>query len=434
MQTRIKIKRVPLLMRRFKAGKPIASLFFTSIMALMLISFWFISIFSLSGCKKATLTAPEQSTLMVTVNPSIIPVGGTATVRVLAYKASGTTVADGTVIYFSTDMGSIDAKAETTDGIANAVFTSSDNLSGMATITVVSGNAQVTPDPVTITIGTATSLTALVLSANPQTLPQQGGNSTIRVTAYDESMNPLSGIQVVLTASPAGVLNSNGSPLTTDDNGAAEDLLQTEETTTVTATSGGVTAELTVTVRDASAPTAAFTYSPFNPAVSEKVSFNASESTDSDGYIERYRWDFGDGHSGEGKTTSHRYTTAGKYKVVLTVTDNNGNEGSKSEDVEVTENDAPTADFVYSPKEPTAGDTVFFNASASSDDDGTITSYQWDFGDGDSGTGRTTEHIFQSAQKYTVTLVVTDDAGGQGTKSYEVTVSAAGIASWEPLP
>ncbi|HDN68525.1 MAG TPA: PKD domain-containing protein [Methanomicrobia archaeon] len=76
-------------------------------------------------------------------------------------------------------------------------------------------------------------------------------------------------------------------------------------------------------------PVAAFTYSPLNAAVvNETVTFDGSNSTDGDGFIVRYEWDFGDG---EGTTTSttenwatHRYSSAGQYRVNLTVTDNDG--------------------------------------------------------------------------------------------------------------
>ncbi len=53
-----------------------------------------------------------------------------------------------------------------------------------------------------------------------------------------------------------------------------------------------------------------------------------------------------------------------------------------------------------------------FNGSTSSDPDGTITSYAWDFGDGTTGTGATVSHPYTSANSYTVGLTVTDNAGG----------------------
>lgn len=57
------------------------------------------------------------------------------------------------------------------------------------------------------------------------------------------------------------------------------------------------------------------------------------------------------------------------------------------------------------------GEIVTLNGSASSDPDGTITSYQWDFGDGTSGTGAVVSHIYAVAGTYQAALTVTDNDG-----------------------
>ncbi len=67
-----------------------------------------------------------------------------------------------------------------------------------------------------------------------------------------------------------------------------------------------------------------------------------------------------------------------------------------------------------------------FDGSASSDPDGSIASYQWDFGDGASGTGVTARHTFAAGGSYPVTLTVTDDHGLTGTVAHTVTATAAG--------
>jgi len=54
------------------------------------------------------------------------------------------------------------------------------------------------------------------------------------------------------------------------------------------------------------------------------VSFNGSSSSDSDGTIASYSWDFGDSTNASGVTTSHTYNTAGTYTARLTVTDDDG--------------------------------------------------------------------------------------------------------------
>jgi PKD repeat protein len=82
---------------------------------------------------------------------------------------------------------------------------------------------------------------------------------------------------------------------------------------------------------------------------------------------------------------------------------------------------APTAQIVVVPNQ-TTGVQVQFD-STSSDSDGTVASYAWDFGDGTNGTGATPAHTYAQAGSYAVKLVVTDNDGATG--SAEVTVNVA---------
>ncbi len=77
------------------------------------------------------------------------------------------------------------------------------------------------------------------------------------------------------------------------------------------------------------------------------------------------------------------------------------------------ENTVPTASFTYSPAYPVANDTVVFNATSSYDPDGYLTTYSWDFGDGNVTTVSTPiiEHVYLTYANYTVTLTVTDNDG-----------------------
>ena len=60
------------------------------------------------------------------------------------------------------------------------------------------------------------------------------------------------------------------------------------------------------------------------------MTFDASASLDSNGTIESYDWDFGDGSSGSGMNTTHTYGATGSYIITLTVTDNQGRTDSVS--------------------------------------------------------------------------------------------------------
>ncbi|MGB6382393.1 MAG: PKD domain-containing protein, partial [Syntrophobacteria bacterium] len=156
------------------------------------------------------------------------------------------------------------------------------------------------------------------------------------------------------------------------------------------------------------APTASITASPTSGDAPLSVSFNDSGSNDPDGSIVSYSWNFGDGTSGTGVTAGHTYNNSGNYTVSLTVTDDNGATDSASTVIQVTTapvpNQAPTASFTATPTSGDAPLPVSFNASASSDPDGTIVSYSWNFGDGTSDTGVTRGHTYNNSGNYTVSL------------------------------
>ncbi|HUF30922.1 MAG TPA: PKD domain-containing protein, partial [Gemmatimonadaceae bacterium] len=80
-----------------------------------------------------------------------------------------------------------------------------------------------------------------------------------------------------------------------------------------------------------SPPTASFTHACTDLA----CDFDGTGSSDSDGTIASYAWDFGDGTTGSGATASHTYASGGTYSVVLTVTDDDGATGSQTQSVSV---------------------------------------------------------------------------------------------------
>jgi PKD repeat protein len=166
-------------------------------------------------------------------------------------------------------------------------------------------------------------------------------------------------------------------------------------------------------------PTASFTFDCADLA----CSFDGSSSSDGDGSIVSYDWDFGDGATATGATANHTYSGDGTYTVTLTVTDDDSATGSDSQDVTVSggsQNTPPTAAFTF-----TCTDLgCSFDGSGSFDSDGSIVSYDWTFGDGNTGSGITTSHTYAAGGTYTVTLTVTDDGGATGEDSQPVTVTA----------
>ncbi len=176
-------------------------------------------------------------------------------------------------------------------------------------------------------------------------------------------------------------------------------------------------------------PTAAFTSSPPAPLVGTTVAFNGSASSDPDGSIVTYAWTFGDGTSGSGPTVYHAYSAPGTYNVQLTVTDDDGATDAASASISVASpsNQAPVASFTVSPTGGPVGTPFTFNAAASYDPDGTIVSYQWEFGDGSFGSGATVQHAYSSSGTFTARLTVTDNGGASDTETRSVAVQAAGL-------
>lgn len=168
-------------------------------------------------------------------------------------------------------------------------------------------------------------------------------------------------------------------------------------------------------------PTASFTAT----STGLTAAFDASASADEDGTVTGYAWDFGDGTTGTGVTASHAYPdTAASYTVTLTVTDDAGATGTTTRTVAITPpaNTPPTASFTST----AVGLDAAFNAGGSTDADGTIASYAWDFGDGATGTGATATHTYAAAGTFTVTLTVTDNRGATGTSTAPLTVTVPG--------
>jgi PKD repeat protein len=210
------------------------------------------------------------------------------------------------------------------------------------------------------------------------------------------------------------------------------------------AAAGTYNVSLTVTDNDGATDTATTTASitdpanvapiadpngPYTGTSGTSVLFDGSLSEDSDGTIVSYAWDFGDGSTGTGATPSHTYAAAGTYNVSLTVTDNDGAIDTATTMATINSvpgNVGPTAD----PNGPYTGETgvaVAFDGSGSTDDDGTIVSYAWDFGDGNTGTGVAPSHTYGAAGTYDVSLTVTDDGGDSDTATTTATIAAGTI-------
>ena len=163
---------------------------------------------------------------------------------------------------------------------------------------------------------------------------------------------------------------------------------------------------------------------PYSAGAGQIITFNGSGSSDPDGEIDFYRWNFGDGTSEIlAESPDHTYSNTGTYEVTLTIIDNDGT--TDSDIIEVTiggyVNKKPTAN-ANGPYQGVTGESITFSGSNSSDSDGTITKYTWNFGDNTLGYGEVATHNYSKAGSFNVTLTVTDDEGDTHTATTSVEV------------
>lgn len=165
--------------------------------------------------------------------------------------------------------------------------------------------------------------------------------------------------------------------------------------------------------------------------VGDSLVFDGSGSVDPDGEIQGVRWDFGDGKISETLRAVHVYTTPGTYQAVLSVADGSALMNAQSIGFKTLKINLPPVAKAGPDRVTCPGLTVSLDGSSSYDQDGVIVEYSWDFGDGTSGTGLKTSHIYEQAGEYQLRLTVKDDSGtpcGQAEDVAVVRVNAAPVA------
>jgi len=209
------------------------------------------------SCHQALLTAPPGSTMTVWANPTSIPAyGGVSIISAMVVEPAGTAVPDGTVVQFFTDLGMVEEQGKTNDGVARVKLTS-DSRSGTATVTALSGGgAETTSTPdttteavaralatsaagasgqVTVKIGTVL-IEKVTVTAQPGRIVPPATQAEIVATVNDEDGNPVARVPILFTAFENDTakaaffetLQSNGTPVFTDNNGRAHDVLTTQ--------------------------------------------------------------------------------------------------------------------------------------------------------------------------------------------------------------
>ena len=392
------------------------------------------------ACDSVPLTSPTGSSISISSDKSVLPLGGQATVSAVVIESAGTPVHNGTMVTFQTTVGSFSpVEAETRNGVATTTFMAG-STSGVATIHAFSGGVRTgsgnsSSGGVQIRIGAAAAAGAISVSSTPSSVSQSGGTVTISALVFDEASNPLPGVNVQFVSSSGSLSQTTA---TTDANGIARTTLSTTQTATVTAIAGAAKGE--VRVEASTAPTVTIDApSPASPVAGQPVTFTVSTTSGNNSaprQVQTLDVNFGDGTSETrsnvtGSTAfTHTYNREGGYTITARAVDVAGNTGLASRAVIVGFAPSPT---VSVSSNPTSGTTatnfvVTVNAQPSSggapirsvvvrQNDGTV------LYSSSSGGSQQFSVQFSSPGARTLIATTTDAAGQTATSSIVVNVS-----------
>src|SRR3989442_1389755 len=171
------------------------------------------------------------------------------------------------------------------------------------------------------------------------------------------------------------------------------------------------------------------------PRVNESISLSGTGHGGAGGYA--CAWDFGDGRTSTGCTTSHAWRTAGHFVVNLSLGDSGGNQTWQNGSVDVQSTLGPpggplTVSIATSRSLAGVNETVFLVATGGGGSGGYLCS--WDFADGNFGTGCSVSYAWNLTGAYNVTLTLTDSSGNNATAAQTIEVVTALAASFEVGP
>lgn len=169
------------------------------------------------------------------------------------------------------------------------------------------------------------------------------------------------------------------------------------------------------------APTAEFTYFPTDPTVQDEVNL-VDASSDSDGHITSWLWDFGGGATSTLQSTTFTFNQKGSHEVTLTVTDNDEAQASITHTI-VVYNLCPIACFNCTPTNPYTNTDVQFTDKSTDPENIPLSACLWEFGDGYTSKLQNPTHKFTSKGDYNVTLTIWDDENATNTFSMVISVT-----------
>ncbi|MCX6553344.1 MAG: hypothetical protein NTY02_20450 [Acidobacteria bacterium] len=265
-----------------------------------------------AGCEQALQMAPSNSTISLSASSTAVPLNGSLTITVTVTDGTGKAVNDGTLVNFSTTLGTLDpTSAQVVNGRAT-VHLLAGSVSGLATITATSGG--VSAGALSVRIGPVPTRIVLAASATG------GGAVSILATVFDSAGIAMAGVPVNFTTS-AGTLASTVAYA--DALGQAFTTLYTTTDAIVTAESSGVRTTIAVRPGGTGTLTINIGMNPAAPVRNQNITFTATVTVPgtSAPLIDHYEWDWGGGYVivTTGNVVTRAFEVEGRYGVTVKV-------------------------------------------------------------------------------------------------------------------
>jgi len=389
-----------------------------------------LTILVVPACDKMPLVAPTGTTITLFASSTTLGLNASIEITANVIESAGTAVQNGTVVSFTTTLGTIEpAEARTNNGKATVLLWAG-TRSGTAEVRAFSGGAS-TAEALKFSVGAAAAAKVDLL-ANPSALPASGGVVQLIAVVNDSSGNRLAGVPVSFTTD-AGVLAQTS--VISDGNGEARSSLNTTAKSRVTAsivggtgTAGALTASLDIPVRVGPTVTVSAPAASLVPGVAATFTVTV---TAGGAAVRTATIDFGDGGSQSvatagASTAAHVYAHSGTFIVRAAATDTAGETTTATASVSV-QAVIVTVTMTVSPTPITTTAPAEFSAIATTTPTGaTIERYEWDFGDGSARTtsGPSTSHLYTlgAGRRYFVTVRAVTTTGASGTAQREIVV------------
>ncbi|MBU1870249.1 MAG: PKD domain-containing protein [Candidatus Omnitrophica bacterium] len=334
------------------------------------------------------------------------------------FSSTGTSDPDGTIESFNWQFGD---GATSTEQNPEHIYSSEGTYTASLTITDNDG----ANDSETVSITVRHPNRKPIFNAITNKTTAEGQAMSFSVSAADEDADPLAYSAQSL---PSGA-SFNTSTRTFSWTPSYTQAGQYTVNFNVTDGEESDTAPASITVTNVNRPpVAVISATPTMGRIPLSVQFSSEGTNDPDNNITSYSWNFGDETISNEQNPNHTYTNPGAYTVNFMVTDSELASASKSLTITVKkENTPPVAVIVVSTQEGATPLTVQFNSNGSSDEDGNIVAYNWDFGDGSGSTEANPTHIYRNypwweEKYYTAALTITDNEGASANSQITIKV------------